>query len=526
MNSIIKTIFSKNQNESVHQLIYFICLCLLIASLPTSYFMISVSLLLMSINWLAERNYKEKIQRFLNNKPAIILASIYLVYIVGMIWTSNWKNGLGFELQNKLPIFGLTFIIASSKALSKERLLALPIIFSLSVLVTTLIGTYFYLTKEIIDTRELSPFVVHIYLSMMIVLVIFMMPDAIRKITHNKKWFYASLIASLWLLFYLLLLSSLTGLLCLIVVIAYYSFRYIFFTKGIVKKVIAILTILALAVFVFIIAFTIASPLTRKINPDNEEMKELTKEGNKYNHNSLNPARENGYFIFYYVAENELREAWEERSNFNFYDRGATGQKIQFTAYRYLTSKGLRKDRESLSSLTDEEISAIENGIANYLYLQWPHPLVRIHKVLWEVQEYNRTGNPSGHTLTQRMDLWRASWAAFKELPLLGWGTGDILEALDYGLTKINSSLENRNMKPHNQILSILLMVGIIGLIIISSQIYFFIKKSNALKHIHFKILCIIFLVSIFSLSPIDSAVGLNFLLFFSLYYGLMCIED
>ncbi len=526
MSRIIKTIFSKNQNESVHQLIYFICLCLLIASLPTSYFMISVSLLLMSINWLAERNYKEKIKRFLSNKPALILASMFLVYLLGMIWTSDWKNGLGFELQNKLPIFGLTFIIASSKPLNRERILALPIIFSLSVLVTTFIGLYFYLTKEFIDTRELSPFVVHIYLSMMIVLAIFMMPNAIKKITPSKNWFFVSLVASLWLLFYLLLLSSLTGLLCLIAAITYYIFRYIFFTKGITKKIIALVMMISLTVIAVAIANIVLSPLYKKIEPGIEELNKTTKDGNKYIHHYHIKSRENGNLIFYFISEHELREAWEERSSFGFYEKATSGEKIQFTAYRYLTSKGLKKDRESLYSLSQEEIEAIENGIANHLYIKWPQPLVRIHKVLWEVQEYDRTGNPSGHTLTQRIELWKASWVAFKAFPILGWGTGDILQALDYGLTKIDSTLQNRTMKPHNQFLSILLTVGIIGLIIIAIQIYYYVKRSNALKHDSFKILSIIFFVSVFSLSPIDSAVGLNFLLFFALYYGMMLIED
>ena len=45
------------------------------------------------------------------------------------------------------------------------------------------------------------------------------------------------------------------------------------------------------------------------------------------------------------------------------------GQDLQYTMFRYLTSKGLRKDSVGVSKLTILDVKNIEHGITNYKYV-------------------------------------------------------------------------------------------------------------------------------------------------------------
>ena len=130
--------------------------------------------------------------------------------------------------------------------------------------------------------------------------------------------------------------------------------------------------------------------------------------------------------------------------------------------------------------LDQGDVSAIERGAPNHHYTRWPGFLVRVHQSVWEVYWYRESGNPSGHSLTQRMELWRASFVAFREKPWLGWGTGDLFIAVEYGLNAIDSQMDNFKMKPHNQYLLFLLTLGLLGSVFMYALYIFYVKTSRA----------------------------------------------
>ena len=74
-----------------------------------------------------------------------------------------------------------------------------------------------------------------------------------------------------------------------------------------------------------------------------------------------------------------------------------------------MTSKGLRKDKEGVEALTIKDIQNIENGIANYLYTQGIGVESRLMKILFEYNNYMRTGDPSGHSVMQRVEYWKTA---------------------------------------------------------------------------------------------------------------------
>jgi hypothetical protein len=514
--------FAKRNDESIHDLIYFYCLCLLLISLPTSIYFVSVAQILMGANWLAEGAYSEKLKRFLRNRPAIFLSSIFLLYLTGIFWTQDLAYGIGYDLLNKLPLFTLTFLVASSRQVSNDRLNALLVLFSLAVFVTSLIGLAIFFSNEYIDPREISPFIMHVYFSLMVVMAIFLLPWVSKRISSNKNWFFGVILVSVWLFVFLFILGSMTGILSFAGVLAFLVVREFFRKSLMIKKVLAGLAIGVSLIGIAFLIMVVLKPIWQKIAPEPDSLIELTAEGNLYQHDLEEDLRENGHLVYLFIAEEELRNAWNNRSTFDFDSSDLKGQELRATIYRYLSSKALRKDKEGLNNLSPEEIEAIEHGVPNHLYTRWPNAIIRIHQSFWEINEYARTGNPSGHSFIQRVELWRAAWIAFKEYPLFGWGTGDIFLAMDFGLSSIDSPIEDYKMKPHNQFLNILIMIGIVGFFLFSGLFILFVKTTRAYQFLPFNIMLVIVFVAMFGTNLIDFQIGLTFFLFFSIFFGIL----
>ncbi|MBW6479429.1 MAG: O-antigen ligase family protein [Bacteroidales bacterium] len=508
--------------ESVHHWIFFVLLCILAASMPTSRYVMSLSQILMGVNWLLEGYYREKIIRFSKNKPALIFTSMYALYLIGILWTEDLAMGFGSDLKNKIPMLTLTFIVASSKPFNREQLNWLLLVFSAAVLVTTFIGFSVYLSGDFVNFRHISPYVSHVYLSMMVVITIFLLPWIAHRMSPDKKWFFAALLISLWLLIFLFILRSMTGIFCLVGVLAFLAFRFVFSNHNLILRFIAGAGMLVIISVMVIVPWRMYNKVSEQREYENSEFTQNTSRGNAYLHHTDEILRENGYLVYTFIAKEELREAWNERSEIDYDSRDLPGNELKVTIYRYLSSKGYKKDREALMRLSDEEIKSIERGIPNYLYNEWPGILVRVHQSVWEVYWYTKTRNPSGHTLTQRFELWKGSWQAFREKPIFGWGTGDIFIAVDFGLNKIDSEMENYHMKPHNQYLLLLLMLGLAGTITYFFLYAYFVNITKAYTFLPFNIFLTIMLISMLGNNPIDAQTGQTFFTFFTLFFGIM----
>jgi hypothetical protein len=519
-----RNVFVKRQDESIHTLIYFYCLCLLVISMPTSVFMVSVAQILLGINWVLEGRYYEKTHRFLQNKPALWLSSIYIIYIVGIFWTQDLHQGFFYELLDKLPFLTLTFLVASNFSLSKDRLYSILTLFCLTLLVTSFIGLFIFLKDDYVDPREISPFIMHVYLSLMVVMVIFLMPWLAKRITSRLVYYWVSLALSFWLMLFLIILGTLTGLLSLAGVLVFLGIREVIWGKVFIRKImVGIMAAMALIGLTLLYVFVV-SPVWRVIDPG--PLIEKTESGNYYQYDFENNMRENGHLVYYFIAEEETRKAWNEVSEVNFDSTDMRTNNIKETLYRYLTSKGLRKDRESVKSLSAEEIEAIEDGVANYLHVNWPNALIRIHETFWGINEYKRSGNPLTLSFMQRVELWRAAWVAYKVYPVSGWGTGDIFVAMEYGRTAIDSPVEKYRLRPHNQFLTILITVGLTGFILIFGLYIGFIFFSKAYKSLPFNVMLVIVFLAFWGTNLMDFQIGITFLLFFSLFFGIMYKEE
>jgi hypothetical protein len=521
MKSAVKPIFSEN----THHQIYFILFCALAMSMPITRFGMSLTQILMGVNWLFEGQYRQKIIRFRACKPAIIFMLLYVIHIIGLFWSEDLEYGILYDLKDKLPMLTLTFLVASSKPLNARQANLLLSAFLIAVFMASLIGLQIFLSGNYVNFRDLSPFMLHIYVGMMLCMAIFTLPWFTFKLTKELQWRLISIFLALWLTVFLFVMRTMTGILCFGVVLLFFVIRIIAGKYNIWLRIsIGSLVILAGVAF-FVFTMHMYGMINKKIMPSEASLIEKTALGNDYQHIE-HPHRENGYFVYLFIAEDEVRQAWNERSSFDFDSLDMRENPLNLTLFRYLTSMGYRKDRESVEKLSEEDITAVETGVPNSLYVKWPGALVRFHETLWEINWYLETGNPSGHSFTQRIDMWKGAWEAIKVNPWLGWGTGDIYIAMDYGLHKINSHMDTYRWKPHNQYLLFLITLGIIGSLAIYLCYFIYISLTRAWKFLPFNIFLIIMVVSMLGNNPIDAQSGQTFFTFFTLFFGIIYKKD
>lgn len=512
------SLFSAN----THNWIYFVLFCILVASMPTSRFMMSFSQLLMGANWLLAGNYKENFNRFSTNKPALTFFSLFSIYVIALLWTQDLVYALGKDLVDKLPMLTLTFLVASSKPLSRLQVHILAYIFFASVLVTSFIGLHVYLTGNYTNFRHISPYISHVYLSMMVCMTIAMLPWLTHRLSKNIKWLALVWIVILWLVVFLFILRSFTGIICFGAMILFMIIRAAFYHKRLWVRFSLVLLLVALFAVPGYYMVTMYRKISLTIETPPEKFDRKTALGNTYSHDLENPLRENGHFVYRFISNNELREAWNQRSELDFDGQDMLKNRLRHTVLRFLSSRGLLKDKEAVEQLSDEEIKAIERGIPNYLYLEWPGFKTRLHQTIWEVYWYQEQGDPSGFSFAQRIELWRAAWKAFLEKPLLGWGTGDIFTAMYHGLETIDSPMENYHFKPHNQYLLFLITFGILGTLSFFAIFIRFVMITHSWKQLPFNLFLVIMLVSMLANNPIDAQAGQTFFTFFTLWFGIL----
>jgi hypothetical protein len=341
-------------------------------------------------------------------------------------------------------------------------------------------------------------------------------------ITGSRKFFIISLVISAWLIFFLFHLRTLSGIFsfaaAMIIIISVLAVR----SGRVVPKILLpagfiIVTALAVVPMVSIWKQTHAETPVGFQHPDS-----LTALGNPYQHDTLNIIRENGNLVYHYIADGELREAWNERSAVDYDGTSLAGLELRATLFRYMSSLGLRKDAEGFMKLNDKDIAAVERGITNHLNLNRPGFYLRAYEEMMSLYLYYESSRQITEwgSLTKRIDLWRASWAAFRERPLLGWGTGSILPAVEHGLQKNGSTLSGLNMKPHSQYLYILVTLGVAGLIITVLLYAFFVVKRQAHRSLMFILFLTLFLVSFIGNNSLESQPGQDLFVFFSMIYG------
>ena len=92
-----------------------------------------------------------------------------------------------------------------------------------------------------------------------------------------------------------------------------------------------------------------------------------------------------------------------------------------------------------------------------------------VYVMLLEREFYVHTHAVSGFTMLQRFELWDATLDVAKRNLWFGVGTGDVGDELHAVLAQRHSELSGTSKMSHNQYLSILAALGVVGLVVVLS---------------------------------------------------------
>lgn len=531
---------------------YIFGIALMIVSLPHSKFMISVAQFWLAAVFSVERLDIKKIGAFIlqrnkwkvviliipyfflqllssigkgfrlffTNKPAMVFSSIILLHVIGLVFTIDF-NYAWKDLRTKLPVFLLPLFISSALPVRRKAFYALVLIFIASVLVRTFINSGNLFQENFVDIRNISRSISHIILALLISFSVFSLGYFIFLKRSYPAWVKILFVVALgWMLVYLVLAKSITGIVVTCLTLLIFIILLILRAKTSWIKYALVLFFLVL-ISLFTIYFSNVRKDYYRVTPvDFATLDSVTSRGNKYTHYVKHRETENGNYIWIYLQWDELRESWNKRSRLNYDSLDMRQQRISNTLVRFLSSKGYRKDADGVNKLTEEEIRLIEKGVANIAFSQTFSIRGRIYELLWGYDEYKRSGDPTGSSIMQRFEFWKASAGLIRDNWLTGVGTGDMNIEFHNQYEKMNSKLApEQRWRSHNQFLSIFVGFGFIGLFwFLFSLIY----PPVALGRFRDYFFLIFFIIAVISMIPEDTIESQAGVTFFAFFYSLL----
>ncbi len=508
---------SKLQNSNF---LLFTGLLLLVIGLPLSLFLTSLAQFFIIGSFFIEGSVSNKLKKFLSNRTAVFITIIWLLHLIGLAWSTDLNEGIK-DLRIKLPLLILPLVLAGSEPLNKNQFKWILNVFIASVLIGSLVSMAVYtgiIKREIQDIRDIFIFnISHIRFALFVCLSIFILIKNINSSFREKKFVSLFLQAalSMWFAFFLVFIESITGLIIVLI-------------TGLVHLIIAgyrssgkwtrIFVLIALIIISLFLGSEIRSIL-KEYNVKREYVVDTsvkTKKGNLYTFQKDEILYENGYPIWDYVCDEELRRDWNSLSSIPYDSLDERGQSIRFTLIRFLSSKGLRKDAEGLATLTSEEIKSVEKGIANVKYQNLSDARIRLLQIIWEFDQYGRGENPGGHSVTQRFEFWKAALGIISIHPLIGVGTGDMPDAYREEYERINSPLDLKyRLRAHNQYLAIAVGLGLPVLAYFIFVLLYCFFKSAYWKDFLFLSVWIIATLSMLTEDTLETQSGVTFVALF-----------
>jgi hypothetical protein len=514
--------------------LYYFGLLLFAASLPLSKFTISLAQFIIAGNWLLEGNFKNKWNLIKQNKIALIIMSLYAIHLIGLWNTSNFAFALK-DLKTKSPILVFPFLMATSKVLDRKQVNQILFLLYLATVLSTLISLAIYLGltgKVITDIRQISPLISHIRLALLVCVGVAIALYFYNNISH-LSWAKLNstilkiflLLSVLWMIIFLIILESITGLFVLIAGLFGFCLYKMFIEKGQFSQKLKYAFIVVVTILIgYLIAYLSIKPMMIKDEINLATLPKTTKNGNAYIHFVNEKFTENGHFYGLYQCEPELKKAWNTRSKLPYDSLDEKEQLVNFTIMRYLTSKNLTKDSSGVWQLSQQDIHHIENGISNYKIPQMNPLESRAYQVYCEYQSFKEGYNSSGHSLTMRIHYWQAAFFIIKDHFFTGVGTGDLEDAFQAKYVEINSPLELPwRHRAHNQYLTMMVAFGVFGLAYFLFWLFApaYLKKEK-LHPIYFAFLFILLISMLFE-DTLETQAGLSFAVFFS---SLFLLEE
>ncbi|MBP6977288.1 MAG: O-antigen ligase family protein [Lentimicrobiaceae bacterium] len=469
-------------------------------------------------------NLTAKFGRFFQNKPALVFSSLLMIDVIGLVYTHDLHYGFKV-LRNNLPLFLLPLFLSSIGKIPVKLFRLFLFIFVAAVFAGSLNSTYLLINQDITDPRQISSFIHHIRFSLMTCMGIFILAYyGFRKDEFPLRIRLAIIPLLLWLLIFLFLLRSLSGILAFFITLGVILLWLSLQSSVKQLKVLFITLLIAIpAVMVIYVHQTVKNYLN--VAPLHvEQLDPYTSRGSAYIHDTT-LGIENGNYVGIYLCWSELEQGWNARSSIPFNSLDMKGQEIRYTLIRYLGSKNLRKDYDGVARLTDADVHYIEHGVANIHDLKKFSLKNRIHHIIMAYQAYRRSGIHSGSSAMERIEQAKAAINIIRDQGIMGVGTGDVHARFREELNRMNSPLQTAKegmFSAHNQFLTYLVAYGWPGLLWFLFAILYPALKNRSFHNYFFIIFFTISVVSFLGDDTLNTQAGVTF---FAFFYSLFVLN-
>lgn len=454
-------------SPKTHRLIFLFGVCSLMFGMMVGTVPTSVPQFILLGNWLVEMDFRRKWQQIRSNKLFWILTSVFLIHVIGLLYTDDLGKGWD-DVRTKIPLLFLPLVFFNNKPLSLKEFHLLLYCFLFGCIANTgwCLVYNFVLHKNEVG-RNASRFMSHIrlglYLNMGIAACVYFIgwSEGVMK----------RLVFVLCGIYYLLsmyLLGLISGLVNFMI-LCFFTVAVIVFLQKPIVKFLATLLLLCCVYFTFSYIGDIKEEqLTVSDQPNNKrQMGRYT--GGYYAIFDTAGPMENGNYVLRNIQPQELQREWKKLAPEDSFSYPPNGHNMERYAVllRYLSSKGLNKDSMGVALLTAEDKVNIQKNITNFKYPGWNFLHKRIYELVCEYDDFVNNRNVNGQSLTMRLYFWKAAMHLIGEHPVAGVGTGDVQQELNRTYVETKSPLNEEWFKrPHNQFLTITVALGVIGLII------------------------------------------------------------
>lgn len=155
-----------------------------------------------------------------------------------------------------------------------------------------------------------------------------------------------------------------------------------------------------------------------------------------------------------------------------------------------------------------------------------PQVLERIVTMKESIQNFD--GKPNTSTKT-RLAVWKESYTLIKDSPIIGYGTGDVMDILtEKYKEKGFHDLAKKHLNSHNQFIQILLGSGFIGLIYFLFLIaYPYLKNLTSSQYLLYTIFTALIILNFLTESMLETQSGVVFFSFFiTIFYSLQSSKE
>lgn len=512
-------------SKETHYKIYYFSLLFAFVFVLWGKIFITISTFFLLAHFFAEGNLSEKFKTLFRNRKFIGFFIIFFYPVIALLYTEHLEKGFGI-IAASLPLLVYPMAILGRAPLNENGLKKILYAYVISLLVNSVFCLLYYhiVLPDFADVRDMSRFMSHIRFSLylnlgIVVSFYYLIINKDLPKSHFERFFLVS--ALIWFIIFLFLLHSMSGIVIMIILFGYFG---IILVKNIFNKKLIITFIFLFSLIVFLLSFIVHKELSYFIHPNtipSQQLENKTSRGNNYSPIKSDYMLENGNHVSYYICRSEVSEAWNKKSTINFLGKDKKGQLIEYTIYRYMTSRNLRKDYDGVSKLSDEDIKNIEKGMTNYRFANSLDIRARLYEIIWEFDISLKGVVHNYHSVTQRLRFYTCAFKVIRDNLFFGTGTGDLKFEMNKEYASGKYKLpEELWLWPHNQYLTHLGRYGLCGIFV---MIFIFVYGIRSHKRVNSFFLVSWLLICCFSMLIEDTLENYNGLSLFS-YFGALIL--